>query len=522
MQRSRFPGARRAAAAVATALAVAAASAAAQTAPAPSPGAAQTAPAPSPGAARATPGGDARTVDELAAFLKRPRRSTEPQRRAVLDAIGAEVPDARGRFQTPKRDPRERDPEGEPDWLASLASLPDGTPGLADVRADVEAIRSLAATRSFRAADVLLRFAFSDVGLIYRDECGRTLRRMAPYSLPALIVASKGRRGDKARYARYQLERLDREDPKKALRYAPNDAVKIAILDAYRKVRHREAVPAVLAAVDDVSPAVREAARRAWMAYVTGPPPPEPPKKRLQLPGGKLTEEEQPLFLNARDFAAHELRRTYERQLGERPPRGMSLADMSRALFDWYDARRARAVDAAFERGIARAAAGEWAAAVAAFDEVLVAAPDDPRRPKMAEAYLQRAGELSRDGQWDAAAILYGKAYAMAPTGPLADRARAGQLVAHGRAVEAAGGDATPLYRRALEFVPDHEGARAALAGDAPAPAAPPARDAARPAPRWALYAGAAGIAVALALAAVGLAERRRRAGRAHQPARAR
>src|SRR5690606_33732591 len=124
--------------------------------------------------------------------------------------------------------------------------------------ADVAAIRALASGREPKGAGAILAFAFASDGILYRDECGRYLRKMAPWSLPALIRgAAHPRDASRRRYATYQLERLDRQNPRKALADAPNDFLKVAVLDAFKDSLDREAVFVVLDTVDDVSPQVR-------------------------------------------------------------------------------------------------------------------------------------------------------------------------------------------------------------------------------------------------------------------------
>src|SRR5690606_21525032 len=101
----------------------------------------------------------------------------EEVRRAVLAAIEAEVPDASGRFPSlGRRDSlKEKERQDTFDWLGALAKLDPATPGLAEVFADVAAVRALSESNRPDAAAVILEFAFTETGLIYRDECGRRL-----------------------------------------------------------------------------------------------------------------------------------------------------------------------------------------------------------------------------------------------------------------------------------------------------------------------------------------------------------
>src|SRR5204862_6780176 len=115
--------------------------------------------------------------------------------------------------------------------------------GDGEVIADVAAIRALSATRDVRAAQYIFEVAFVEATMIYRDECGRNIRKMEAAAIPSLTRESvAGKNYDRKRYATWQLERLDRQDPTKALASAVgDDALQIAILDAFRETKHREA-----------------------------------------------------------------------------------------------------------------------------------------------------------------------------------------------------------------------------------------------------------------------------------------
>src|SRR5690606_34377265 len=187
-------------------------------------------------------------------------------------------------------------------------------------------------------------------------------RTMEPYCIPALMRESQSRKYDRKRYANYQLERLDRQEPGKALGAAMGDEnLTIAILEVWRATRHREAVHAVWGKVNADSPRVRAKAREAWRAYIEGPPPKPAPKKKLQLPGGKLTKKEKPLWLTYRELADNELRKQSNELLGteyeivdptlddsdegKRPKTApkIDIIAVTKELFDYYDKQRADA-----------------------------------------------------------------------------------------------------------------------------------------------------------------------------------
>lgn len=443
------------------------------------------------------------TVEALAAQLARPRTHSVDERRAVLRAIKASVPDASGKFETPKRQKAEQvRADDDFDWLAALAAADPALPGRGEVLADVALLRALATLGTREAAAAIVEVAFAPDTMIYRDECGRRLRAMAPQSVPALTIASQSDSTAKARYATYQLERLDRQEPGKAMAAAAGDeALRVAILRAFGASHHREAVATVLKYTDDAAPRVRAAARAAWLDYVTGPEPKPAPKKRLQLPGGKLAAKATPLWLTYRELAAIELTRIAEEVLGETvEPEAADLAALSKRLFDHYDGIRAKADEAAFAAAKAKADAGDLAGAIAEFDRLLATVGAVPHPAEAAGLYLRYAQGLEREARWDAAATAFGKAVAVDPTGGEATAAEAGREYALGKALEAAGKDGGANFRRAVALKPDYAPAKAAAAAAEPATR-----------PAWMLYGAAGAAALAALFAALGLVRRRAR-----------
>ncbi|MCG8420025.1 MAG: hypothetical protein MJE77_19015 [Proteobacteria bacterium] len=439
-------------------------------------------------------------IPVLTEFLGRTRSSSEGERRAVLAAINADVPDKKGRFRTPKG--KQKVDRGDDfDWLGELAKLDLGLPGLGDVFADVAAIRALAGATSVEAGAAILDFGFSEVGAIYRDECGRYLRKMAPHSLPALIVTASNRRKSRSlrRYAAYQLDRLDRQDPNKALEGALFDRnLLLAVIRAYGTTKQREAFAPLLGLADHPVAEIREAARQSLMAYVTGREPPPAPKRKLTLPGGKLSEEEVPLWLTYRELADIELRRTYREVFGKRARGRTRPAKLARALFEFYDARRAERHAAAYAEASALAQAGKWADAAAAFDRLLAQVPDHPERATIAPIYYQHAQLLAREGSWQQAAEAYSKAHGLDPDAEFAREALASHHFAVGKALEAAGKDGSAAFRQARESTPGDTRLSAQIT------------ERAQPPGRWMLYVGIAGGAGGLILLILGLAVRRR------------
>jgi hypothetical protein len=320
-----------------------------------------------------------------------------------------------------------------------------------------------------------------------------------------------GRDADRKRYATWQLERLDRQEPGNALDAAAGDeALTIAILDVFRRTHHREAVHAVWRRVNDDSLRIRAAARAAWMAYVTGPPPPPAPVAKLYLPGGKKTKKPKPLWLTYRELADNELRKaanellhedypledpTLEDDDDDHPRRSktvkVDVEDLTRRLFEYYDAARAKQNAAEWAAARARFDAGDLPAATQLVDRMLAADPqrgDRAERTAMARLYLAWGKQLEAKQRWADAAIAYSKAQGLDPGGASANDALAAHHYTLGKALEAQGKDGGPDFRRAIALKPDYAPARSA------------AREAdAADRPSWMLYA-AAGAAVAAML----------------------
>jgi tetratricopeptide (TPR) repeat protein len=433
--------------------------------------------------------------------------------------IKAAVPDKTGKFSQPARQTgKEQKADDEVDWLAELLALDPGTAGVGDVIADDAAIRALAATKDVRAAQVIFDTAFGADTMIYRDECGRFLRRMEPVSIPALTLESMARDYDRRRYATWQLERLDRQEPEKALDAALGDeALTIAVLDVFRRTHHREAVHAVWRRVDSEAPRVREAARAAWKDYITGPPPPPAPVAKLNLPGGKKTKKPKPLWLTYRELADNELRKaanellhedypledpTLEDEDEDHPRKSktvkVDLEDLTRRLFAYYDAERAKQEAAQWGAAQKKAEAGDVGAAAQMVDRMLATNPERHERAEMAKLYLAWGKELEAKHQWGDAAAAYSKAQGLDPKGPGATDALAAHHYTLGKALEGQGKDGGPDFRRAVALKPDYAPARHA---------ADEAATTGRPV--WMLYTAAGAALLAMVLFAAAMMRRR-------------
>jgi tetratricopeptide (TPR) repeat protein len=456
-----------------------------------------------------------RAVDAIGSWLAREHKSDVAERRAVLTEIKASVPDKTGKFSQPARQSgKEQKADDDLDWQAALLGLDPATAGAGEVIADDAAIRALAATHDVAAAQRIFDAAFAADTMIYRDECGRYLRKMEPASIPALTSESMVKDADRKRYATWQLERLDRQEPGKALDAALGDeALTIAILDVFRRTHHREAVHAVWRRIDDDSPRIRAAARAAWMDYITGPPPPPAPVAKLNLPGGKKTKKAKPLWLTYRELADNELRKSANDLLKEDYPLDdptlddtdhekktvkVDLEELTRRLFGYYDAERTKREAAEWAAAKARFDAGDLAAATQLVDRMLAANPERSGRDQMARLYLAWGKQLEAKERWADAAAAYSKAHGLDPRGASAQDALAAHHYTLGKALAAEGKDGGPDFRRAIALKPDYAPARSA---------AHEVASAGRPA--WMLYAAAGATVVAMMLFAAAMMRRR-------------
>lgn len=315
--------------------------------------------------------------------------------------------------------PKPHDPEAA-DWLTGLAQLDlEHDSFMADLQAQSQAELRLARAEMLMrvallhalgnagkqgardAVAAVFQFAFVADGL-FRDECGRTLRGMGGHAVPTLIRIYNDRTRANAkmrRYASYQLDRMDRLRPAKAISAAPDDVVRADILRAYGEVLALDAVEAVLEQVGSRSHRVRREARWAWLRYVDGPPPPPAPKRKRKLPGGKEESEEKEDYLNYREMAILALGRTYQQLFSREPDGKLSPRQITDEIWAYYDRQSEQQFEQVFKSGQAHEQKGERAEAVAAFGWILANQPDHPRRAEMAMAFARLGEELARTGE---------------------------------------------------------------------------------------------------------------------------
>src|SRR5262249_8106411 len=247
----------------------------------------------------------------------------------------------------PPPGPKRKKPPAE----AALAEPPPAPPlpsqaemqtARAEAMETVAVMRAIAASRRLDAVGPLFTLAF-EVDGVFRDECGRQIRSMDGYAVPALVrlMHTPSTRqqsfAKQRRYSSYQLDRMDRQRPQKAIAAAPDDSVRAEIIHAYGETRALDAVEAVLGQVDASSHRVRREARWTWLRYVSGKAPPPAPKRKRKLPGGREEAEEKPDYLTYREIATLALQKQLA-AINNVPPDGNASAkQMTDELFAYYD-----------------------------------------------------------------------------------------------------------------------------------------------------------------------------------------
>jgi hypothetical protein len=457
-------------------------------------------------------------LSTYAAWLKRPLTASKETLRALIHGIWGQYPNPdypkgpgkdppmwlvrpEPKWTPPPRVPGkprpQRPPKHDPeavDWLRALAELdlaadaltaalpaPEAGAARAEALLRVALLRAIAAAGARGRRDAvqpLFDFAFVEEG-IFRDECGRMIRSMGSYAVPTLVRIYHDRTRGNAkmrRYAAYQMDRMDRLRPGKALAAAADDATRAEILRAYGDARALDAVTTVLGQLDAVSHRVRREARRAWLRYVDGPPPPPSPKRKRKLPGGVEEAEEKEDYLNYREMATLEVRKVLKEQSGREPDASLTAKQMTDQLLAIYDARREQQFGQLFQRAGERERAGDLTGAVDDFGWILANQPDHPRRAEMAGAFLRLGEQLADEGERRGDQAMISRALGLLRQGlamamgkddrearPELRRAQARVHYLDGRQAQRQGGDGTPDFTLAVAADPGYLAARQAL-----------------------------------------------------------
>jgi tetratricopeptide (TPR) repeat protein len=199
------------------------------------------------------------------------------------------------------------------------------------------------------------------------------------------------------------------------------------VLDAYGATRDMDALSAVLSFVNSDRPQIRDAARRATLAYG--------------------------------DLALPQLRDAFASLAGSPPPPGWSAAEVSRELFGEDDRFRLRDVYAMMDEGLADEARGKHEEAVMAFEKVLARQSSFDRRGEMVPAFVHYA-QSKEDTDRRSAETYYRIAERLAPDGPRASQAASALDYLEGEDLLARGIEDILLFHRAADEDPGNSKAR--------------------------------------------------------------
>lgn len=383
------------------------------------------------------------------ARLRQERKARKADYKALLQAIGGDVPNRYGHFELAWKKQHGYTVKLSEDWYTDLLALPPGKVGKSlrgiyrDCVLTAALLRAAAAIgrdpeRTEAVVEGLLAAAYVHEGT-FRDEVGRAIRRLGEPAIPGLLrrsVAPSLPADEKeaaevkasvawrtAEYARVQLDRMDRLHPRKAIAAVGDDPRLLAeLLAAYGVVKLEDAAAPILEHVDASIPRVRAAAREAFLAYVSGPPP-RPERHTLRLSGGKVSDG--PLRLTYRDFARLAIR---ERVTAEDPallePECRAITEdgqrdrvceaqamrLAEGYFARLEQRRRTREQAAVDEALAQT---DRAATVASLDALLADNPELPMRDQLVPAYEAAADEAEAAGDHVRAAALLRKSGAL-------------------------------------------------------------------------------------------------------------
>ena len=415
--------------------------------------------------AKRPPPHDPETLDWLAAL-----QSVDLDAAAQLDAEKSIPPPwvPPGTKVVPRSTKTAEPPPVDPATLPPPPTHAEMETARAEAIATVTTMRAIAASKREDAVDPIFKLAFQYDG-VFRDECGRTIRSMDSYAVPRLIElvhqpnVGKQSMAKQRRYAAYQLDRMDRQRPQKAISTAPDDRVRADIIHAYGDTRALDAVEAILGQVDSPSHRVRREARWAWLRYVTGKAPPPAPKRKRKLPGGKEEAEEKPDYLTYREIATLALQKELTAINNAPPDANATAKELTDELFAYYDKKRAAEWDGQFAAAHDKEQRGDLRGATDEYGWILAHDPNYARRGEMAHAFARYGDSLRDQGDVPRALGYWRQAIDLAPDGPDARYASARVALSDGLTALEHGDADVGAFRRALALDPSLAEARKGL-----------------------------------------------------------
>jgi hypothetical protein len=259
------------------------------------------------GPARNLARADASLWPEVREFLLAERKRPKGDYRRLLATIGGDVPNRYGYFDLHWKKAHGHRVKLSEDWFEDLLALPlsrvsrplrevyrDAVLQTAMLRA-ASRIGAESPEHTQEVVAALLDSAYVHRGT-FRDEAGRAIQGIGDSAVPHLLresIPPSTRAKDRdtvpvkrATYATYNLDRMDRLQPRRTLAAVKSQPdLCAAVVRAYGVVKPGEAAPLLIDLMDDEVPVIRDAARDSFLGYVTGPIP-KSRRTTLRLIGG--------------------------------------------------------------------------------------------------------------------------------------------------------------------------------------------------------------------------------------------
>lgn len=319
-------------------------------------------------------------------------------------------------------------------------------------------IRILANVGTTPAVRELLELR-ANFGEFLRKDLSRQIERLGDKAVPALIEGQKHDATVVRELAKLELDRLGKITPGEIV--SMRDPELLAdTLRAFGRIRNEDAVDVCLSFANHDRKKVRDAAREAIGAIG--------------------------------DAGRWRLRDAYQDLTGEKVDKSLAWDILARRIFALYDKTRVAELWGIFSSGLDAQKAGQYPAAVEAFDKVLAREPLFERRKEMAKAYFEVAKTVPFDKADDRLAMLR-KARRLDPTASDVAKLDAEIAYTEAKALIAEGRPDRFLVERAVELDPDHADARALLASFDQRAVEDPTAPAAATKPRYGLAGAVAG-----------------------------
>ncbi len=335
-------------------------------------------------------------------------------------------------------------------------------------------IQRLADSPRAGTPETLLKAAFHPLTFVHRSLITHTLEQMGPIIVPELLPWSYRRyRRDRnrtgylmAKYASYILRVSPAGTPRLALQSAPHD-LRLKLIELYGKYRPGSAIKPLLKYANSDSQELRKAARQAILSYFEGPVLEKGAVGTIRLPGG--VETTAVLYMSSRQQAYHAIRKEIEKATQgdyDRTLRGKKLAE---ELFRVWDSLKAKRWELEFAKAYREYKnSGDTDRATKQFMDILAHDPNVSNRELMAPVFTEMAKRRLKSGDLRSAIRYTRLALMVKPSTALESDLYYLVGLAHEKEKDIRA--AVHWYRRALDTMPSHPQAFAALWNITPIP----------------------------------------------------